>query len=167
MNRAIAIACLVVALAGFGWAYERVNSISSRLNLLADMVSLQNDRIQVRTFAIKSQIAQATQPIVFVGDSLTEGAWLPSALCGHLANAGIGGATAVSYAKVVKGFSASYFLSSWRSAPMTLSPSIRHLSLTIATYLTRSQPENSFWSGYHQLRGEQKLPLNVAFHLSA
>ncbi|MET4847194.1 SGNH/GDSL hydrolase family protein [Bradyrhizobium sp. vgs-9] len=105
MNRTIALACLVVALAGFGWTYERVNKISSRLSLLTEMIILQNDRLQVRTLAIKSQLAQAKDPIVFMGDSITELALLPSAICGHpVVNAGIGSATAASYAHIAKGF---------------------------------------------------------------
>jgi lysophospholipase L1-like esterase len=103
VNRFIAVACLVIALAGFGWTYQRVNKISSRLSVLTEMVSVQNDRLRVRTFAIKSQIAQTTLPIVFIGDSLTEGARLSSSLCGlPVVNAGIGGMTAASYARIAK-----------------------------------------------------------------
>ncbi|MCK1465780.1 SGNH/GDSL hydrolase family protein [Bradyrhizobium sp. 2] len=103
MNRAIAITCLIIAVGGFGWTYERVNKISSRLNLLTEMVSVQNERVQIRLFMIRSQLAQAKNPIVFVGDSITEAALLPSSLCGMpIVNAGIGRETAASYAYTAK-----------------------------------------------------------------
>jgi len=43
-------------------------------------------------------LAQAKDPIVFVGDSITESAFLPASFCGHpVVNAGLGGATARTY----------------------------------------------------------------------
>lgn len=110
MNRVIALACLIVALAGFGWTYERVNTISGRIKLLSAEVERltppakpESDRIPIREFMIRSQMAQATSPIVFVGDSITEAALLPSKICGHdVINAGIGGMRAVSYGNLAK-----------------------------------------------------------------
>lgn len=111
MNRAIAIACLVIVLAGFGWTYERVNKISSRLNLLSGMVFEQTDRVQSRLFMIRSQFSQAKNPVVFVGDSITEAALLPPTLCGlPVVNAGIGRETAASYARLVRGLFGHAFL---------------------------------------------------------
>lgn len=109
---------VAVAITGFGWAYERVNTISSRVRVLSikvdglnETVRAENNRIQVRTFAIKSQLAQTDSPIVFVGDSLTEGALLPTQICGHqVVNAGIGGMRAASYADLAKELFSPIFL---------------------------------------------------------
>jgi lysophospholipase L1-like esterase len=47
----------------------------------------------VREFVIAAHLARAESPIVFLGDSITEAAVLPNAICGHpVINAGIGGA---------------------------------------------------------------------------
>jgi lysophospholipase L1-like esterase len=46
-----------------------------------------------REFMITAHLARAESPIVFLGDSITEAAVLPDAICGHpVINAGIGGA---------------------------------------------------------------------------
>ena len=59
---------------------------------------LGNRRLEVRSFMIRSQLAQAMSPIVIIGDSITEAALLPSSVCGHdVVNAGIGGMTVGSY----------------------------------------------------------------------
>lgn len=66
-----------------------------RMNLPAN---LGNDRVSVRGFMIHSQLAQTERPIILVGDSITEGALVPSSVCGHpVVNAGIGGMTVGSY----------------------------------------------------------------------
>jgi lysophospholipase L1-like esterase len=52
----------------------------------------------VRSFIIQSQLAQVNDPIVFIGDSITESAFLPATICGHpVVNAGLGGATTRTY----------------------------------------------------------------------
>jgi lysophospholipase L1-like esterase len=67
-----------------------------------DVGHLHND---VRLFAIKSQIAQATRPIVIAGDSITEAALLPSKICGHdVINAGVGGTDTGTYLAIAKRF---------------------------------------------------------------
>jgi hypothetical protein len=64
---------------------------------------LENRRLEVRTFMIRSQLAQAKSPIVIIGDSITEAALLPSSICGHdIVNAGIGGMTVGSYLPLAK-----------------------------------------------------------------
>ena len=56
-----------------------------------------------RLFMIRSKLAQTDNPIVFVGDSLTEAATLPSSICGHdVVNAGIGGAASNSYLSLAR-----------------------------------------------------------------
>jgi len=57
----------------------------------------------VRSFIIRSQLAQAKSPVVIIGDSITEAALLPSSICGHdIVNAGIGGMTVGSYLPLAK-----------------------------------------------------------------
>ena len=59
---------------------------------------LESRRLEVRSFMIRSQLAQAKSPIVIIGDSITEAALLPSSVCGNdVVNAGIGGMTVGSY----------------------------------------------------------------------
>ena len=58
----------------------------------------------VRDFIIQSQLAQVKDPIVFIGDSITESAFLPATICGHpVVNAGLGGATARTYLQIANG----------------------------------------------------------------
>jgi lysophospholipase L1-like esterase len=57
---------------------------------------------EVREFVIRSQLATASEPIVFVGDSITESALLSSLTCKTTVNAGLGGATAGSYLKFAR-----------------------------------------------------------------
>lgn len=72
----------------------------SRLMSPAD---LGNYRSDIRIFMINSQLRQAREPIVIVGDSITEAAFLPSTICGHsVVNAGIGGLTSSSYLGLIK-----------------------------------------------------------------
>ncbi|WP_315804026.1 SGNH/GDSL hydrolase family protein [Bradyrhizobium sp. SZCCHNS3002] len=74
-------------------------SDASREVRLLSPYDLGNRRIEVRLFMIKSHLAQADRPIVFIGDSITEGALLPSTICGRpVVNAGIGGISAASHA---------------------------------------------------------------------
>jgi lysophospholipase L1-like esterase len=52
-----------------------------------------HEHSKVREIIIDMQLARAKNPIVFLGDSLTEVAVLPRSICGHaVVNAGIGGA---------------------------------------------------------------------------
>jgi lysophospholipase L1-like esterase len=64
---------------------------------------LESRRLEVRTFIIRRQLAQAMSPIVIIGDSITEAALMPSSVCGHdIVNAGIGGMTVGSYLPFAK-----------------------------------------------------------------
>jgi lysophospholipase L1-like esterase len=80
-------------------------STQARLDRLADEIrfsspaDLGHKHTTVRGLIIQSQLAQAKgRPVVFVGDSITESAMLPSSLCGHpVVNAGLGGASTRSY----------------------------------------------------------------------
>jgi hypothetical protein len=60
-----------------------------------------HDHADVRQFMIMAALADVDQPIVVVGDSITEMAPLPSEACGHpVINAGIGGFRIDEYAKL-------------------------------------------------------------------
>lgn len=84
---------------------QRVAVLATKLDRqighLAELESpagLDNRRLEVRRFMIHSQLAQGDHPIVIMGDSITEAAWLPDSVCGRpIVNAGIGGMTAGSY----------------------------------------------------------------------
>lgn len=61
-----------------------------------------HNHADVRLFMIRSKLAQASNPIVLVGDSITEAALLPSEICGHeIVNAAIGGQDVKSYYSLV------------------------------------------------------------------
>jgi lysophospholipase L1-like esterase len=52
-----------------------------------------HEHSDVRQFMIRAHLAHAVSPVVVFGDSITEAAVLPGAICGHaVVNAGIGGA---------------------------------------------------------------------------
>jgi lysophospholipase L1-like esterase len=71
--------------------------------VIKSTADLGNRRLEVRSFMIRSQLAQAMSPIVIIGDSITEAALLPSSVCGHdVVNAGIGGMTVGSYLPLAK-----------------------------------------------------------------
>ena len=97
-----AILALLVVLVRSQHSRERV------IEQLAEQVGakpedLENRRLEVRSFMIRSQLAQAMSPIVIIGDSITEAALLPSSVCGHdVVNAGIGGMTVGSYLPLAK-----------------------------------------------------------------
>jgi lysophospholipase L1-like esterase len=70
---------------------------------LLSPADLGNRRLDVRSFVIRNQLSQSEHPIVFIGDSITESARLPSSICGHsVVNAGIGGAAVSSYAEIAR-----------------------------------------------------------------
>ena len=61
-------------------------------------MDLESRRLDVRAFMIRSQLARARNPVVIIGDSITEAALLPSSICGHdVVNAGVGCMTVGSY----------------------------------------------------------------------
>jgi lysophospholipase L1-like esterase len=52
-----------------------------------------HDHVEVRQFMIRAALDATREPIVVLGDSITEMARLPEAACGHeIVNAGVGGA---------------------------------------------------------------------------
>jgi hypothetical protein len=57
-----------------------------------------HDHQDVRQFVIKAALADASQPIVMIGDSITEMAPLPAEIAGHpVVDAGIGGISTSGY----------------------------------------------------------------------
>lgn len=100
---------LLLVLAALAYLYEQQRSGFSDLSravaaIKKGMLSsrdLGHDRLDVRSFVIRSQLAQAAHPIVFIGDSITEAARLPSSICGRpVVNAGIGGTQVQNYGEV-------------------------------------------------------------------
>jgi lysophospholipase L1-like esterase len=90
---------------------KRFAELRSDIAKLTDLMSIEspadggNRRLDVRLFAIRSKLEQADQPVIVVGDSITEGAPLPSSICGHaVVNDGIGGMTAQSYLPLASQF---------------------------------------------------------------
>jgi lysophospholipase L1-like esterase len=76
---------------------QKLDAVLREVRLMSP-ADLGHHRLDVRLFVIRSQLAQAPRPIVFIGDSITEAALLPSTICGHLVvNAGIGGASVENY----------------------------------------------------------------------
>ena len=60
-----------------------------------------HEHSDVRQFMIRAHLARAVSPVVVFGDSITEAAVLPGAICGHaVVNAGIGGIGADELLKV-------------------------------------------------------------------
>lgn len=83
---------------------DRVEVLPGRIEHLSDEIrfsapaDLGHKHTDVRQFVITSNLAQVDAPIVFVGDSITETARLPTSICGHpVVNAGVGGASSSSY----------------------------------------------------------------------
>ena len=86
---------------------SQVAALPPRIDRLSEIVTLSEqhgvgaNHTDIRTFAIKSKIAQVTEPVVVIGDSITEGALLPSYICGKaVINAGVGGADVGSYRSI-------------------------------------------------------------------
>jgi lysophospholipase L1-like esterase len=80
---------------------EAIDRLSQQL-LLHSPADYGHNRIDARIFMINSQLAQAPDPVVILGDSITEAALFPSKICGHLVvNAGIGGLTPNTYVALI------------------------------------------------------------------
>jgi lysophospholipase L1-like esterase len=68
------------------------DALNARIDRLRPAI-VGHEHSNVREFVIASQLARSENPIVFLGDSITEAAILPDAICGNaVVNAGIGGA---------------------------------------------------------------------------
>lgn len=101
----------VAALAGvgvLGFAYENLRRQMAGIS--SDMARLPNssashEHFEARLAVIRSQISRVQKPIIVMGDSIVETAFLPASICGHpVINAGIGGATVgflVRYAEAI------------------------------------------------------------------
>lgn len=88
---------------------SKIDLQSARIDRMSEIVTLSEahsigvNHTDIRIFAIKSQIAQTDDPVVIVGDSITEGALFPSVICGKLViNAGVGGADTGSYRAIAR-----------------------------------------------------------------
>jgi lysophospholipase L1-like esterase len=82
----IATICLLAFLA----AFAELRRVRERLSEVSHHTF--HDHAEVRQFMIRAALAEVDQPIVVIGDSITEMARLPQSICGHsVVNAGIGG----------------------------------------------------------------------------
>ena len=85
-----------IAIIAFGISFSELQRVRTRIGQVTRHAF--HDHQDVRQFMIRATLAEATTPIVMVGDSITEMARLPDQLCGHtVVNAGIGGATAFDF----------------------------------------------------------------------
>ena len=92
------LASLMVLVRGQHSQERVIEQLAEQVAIKSPGDHLENRRLEVRSFMIRSQLAQAMSPIVIIGDSITEAALMPSSVCGHdIVNAGIGGMTVGSY----------------------------------------------------------------------
>jgi len=97
LGSAILALLLVVVLQGHHSQAGVIEHLIEQVRIKSP-ADLESRRLEVRSFIIRSQLAQAKSPVVIIGDSITEAALLPSSICGHdIVNAGIGGMTVSSY----------------------------------------------------------------------
>jgi lysophospholipase L1-like esterase len=100
---ALTIAAGVAVFVTLAWTIKEVGKSNRAIAGGFDSINARIDRLRpatvghehsdVREFVIAGHLARAERPIVFLGDSITEAAVLPDAICGHtVVNAGIGGA---------------------------------------------------------------------------
>ena len=86
----VALVCLVA----FGLSFAELQRVRGKLGEATRHVF--HDHRDVRQFIINAALAETSQPIVILGDSITEMAPLPQELLGHpLINAGVGGLTII------------------------------------------------------------------------
>jgi lysophospholipase L1-like esterase len=119
-----------------------VSLFSGGVGFLAPHRDIGNKHEIVREFMVRSEIAQATDPVLFVGDSITEAALLPGSICGHpVVNAGLGGATTGSYLDFAK---------------LTFPPDLKSALIVVALGTNDSTAIGAKWNGslaspYNQL----------------
>jgi lysophospholipase L1-like esterase len=94
---------------------ESMSVISGELSSLVQQTGIlaaadvSHKHVEVREFIISSQITRVQDPVIVVGDSVTEAAILPTQICGHsVINAGIGGAWASMYKTLLPGLFAGH-----------------------------------------------------------
>jgi lysophospholipase L1-like esterase len=93
MRKALPWVVAAIAAIAFGVTYSELTRVRARLR--------HYDHWEVRQLFIGFALAQATHPIVVLGDSITEIARLPESLCGYpVVNAGVAGATAADFSYV-------------------------------------------------------------------
>jgi lysophospholipase L1-like esterase len=96
MKRAIPWVVAVVALVAFGVTFSELQRMRARFGEVTRRQFY--DHQDVRQFMIRAALADLDQPIVVVGDSITEMSRLPEVIDGKpVVNAGIGGTTISDY----------------------------------------------------------------------
>ena len=116
---ALSIVAGVMVVVTSAWSINEVGknnrailNLSERTAQGFDALNVEVDRLRpgtvghehsdVREFVIAAHLARTKSPIVFLGDSITEAATLPGAICGYaVVNAGIGGMEVDQLLKVV------------------------------------------------------------------
>ena len=85
-------AIAAIALVACGATYSELQRVRARFGEVT--AHKFRDHSDVREFMIRAAIAEAQQPIVVIGDSITEMAPFSRQICGHtVVNAGVGGMT--------------------------------------------------------------------------
>lgn len=98
---ALLIAGISIATNDFRRERRKINEAILRLE--RDRIPVNHEHSEIRKFVISAQLARVDDPIVIIGDSITEASIFPSALCGHaVINAGIGGFAVSDYRQVFK-----------------------------------------------------------------
>ncbi|MET4187619.1 lysophospholipase L1-like esterase [Bradyrhizobium sp. JR1.7] len=101
MSRTLPWIIVAACLAAFVASFSELQRVRTRLGEVSRHQF--HDHAEVRQFMIRSALADADQPIVVLGDSITEMAPLPRQLCGHpVINAGVGGMTIGEAAKLAQ-----------------------------------------------------------------
>jgi len=92
LKRAIPWVVAAVAVIAFGASFSELQRMRARFGEVTRHQF--HDHQDVRLFAIRAALGEANQPIVIIGDSITEMSRLPETINGRpVVNAGIGGAT--------------------------------------------------------------------------
>lgn len=92
MKRAFPWFLAIVALVAFGVSFSELQRRRGRFSEITRHQF--HDHQEVRQFIIRAALADAKEPIIVIGDSITEMARLPETIDGKpVVNAGIGGAT--------------------------------------------------------------------------
>lgn len=100
MSRVLPWFIATICFVAFVASYSEIGRLHARLDEVSHHTF--HDHAEVRQFMIRAALAEADQPIVVLGDSITEMAQLPREICGHrVINAGVGGIGAWEAARAI------------------------------------------------------------------
>jgi hypothetical protein len=101
MYRALPWIIAAIAIAAFGASFSELQRMRGRFDEVTRYQSRNHLHFEVREFIIRAALQDVEQPIVVVGDSITEMARLPETIDGRpVVNAGIGGATIEDFQRI-------------------------------------------------------------------